>query len=66
MLCYCLRVEKKKKNQKVKTRGLQKKEKENQCLYQNVQCVILINQDLYKKQAASGLLIRLGIRTSLA
>ena len=43
-----------------------KKEKENQCLYQNVQCVILINQDLYKKQEASGLLIRLGIRTSLA
>ena len=27
MLSYCLRVEKKKKNQKVKTRGLQKKRK---------------------------------------
>ena len=66
MLSYCVRVEKKNKSESKNPRVAKKKKKENQCLYQNVQCVILINQDLYKKQEASGLLIRLGIRTSLA
>ena len=47
MLCYSLNC---KKIQKVKTREFQSQIKENQCFYQNVQCVEVKTQDFSKNK----------------
>ena len=62
MLCYWLEC---RKNTEIKPRGLQRQIKENQCFYQNLQCVILKKKRFIKMQEASGLLSILGIKTGL-
>ena len=54
MLSYCLEC--RKKIQKVKTWGLQRQKKENQCFYQYVQCGHEESRFI-KKQGPSGLLL---------
>ena len=47
MLSYCLKC---RKNTESKKWGLQKQKKENQCFFQNVQCVAVKHQDLLKSK----------------
>ena len=54
------------KIQKLKLQKFQRWKTDEQCFYQNVQCVIVKNWNLLKEQEASGLLISLGIKTPLS
>ena len=42
------------------------KTNQGKLIYQNIQCVIVINRDLLKKQDTSGLLSSLGLKTILS
>ena len=51
--CYLLACNVK-REQRVKTQGLQGQKKENQCIYQNAQCVTVKNKDLLKSKKLVG------------
>ena len=61
MLPYCLKFRKMKES---KIQKLQEKKLEEECFYQNVQCVIVKYQK-FKQHEARGLLSSLGIKTPL-
>ena len=62
MLSYPLKC---RKNLESKNPIVVKTKKENQCFYQNVQCVKIKKKIFIKEQKFNGLLIGSGIKTSL-
>ena len=51
MISFCLKY---RRNTQSKTRGMQRQKNENQCFYQNVQCMIVKDHDLSKSKKLVG------------